>query len=219
MRDSSPKSQPQLKPEIPSPQVETAFVDPCIVYLETTLPGEIPLLYVCWAGSSREVQKPGFRTNLRLTNVRSFRWQPMQLGKRWVHREGKLKWLFTLTYLEELRVSSAGEKFLIKPEPSRDLSDSPLEFKGAIRFISQETDRALQRIEVTTHWNMLSDKLLAYADLDWLSIADTRTSLPHRQKSVPAPQQAAPKRARKSLLRQIFSSVFKRKNKPKLVST
>jgi hypothetical protein len=210
MQSDTPQSDPRLQRTNPGPKVAAGYIDPCIVYLETTLPGEIPVLYICWAQSSVNLQKPGGKSLLRLDGVVVQKWRPIKSSYGWLMHGKKPAWNFVTYRDESLLLTSQGSTFSVQTsERLLFVNDdtSPLIFQGSIRFIDQKTEASLRKLLGNLNaLDILARKILECAQVDWQSISDALASL-NRMKVPKA-------RNRKSLFRRLISSVFRKKQKP-----
>jgi len=208
MQSDSPESDPRLQRTNPGPKVTTGFVDPCIVYLEATLPGEIPVLYTCWAHSSHEIRKGGFKTHLNLTDVVTIKWRPVKTKSGWKQLRGKAMWSFGISRHKSLLVASRDRATFVRCSEMRvfaDESGNPLTFDGAIRFIDSNVVASLERsTDNLGSANELARKLLNWAPVDWPSISDALASLE------PSQTTKLKTSKRKSLIQRFVSSVFKK---------
>ena len=73
MQDATPQGEPRRQKADHHPRVTTGFVDPCIISMETTLPGEIAMLVQFWAAGSREIRGPGALLHWELNDVVVFK--------------------------------------------------------------------------------------------------------------------------------------------------
>jgi hypothetical protein len=229
MQSDPPQGNPRLQKIDSSPQVTTGYVDPCIVYLETTLPGEIPLLVACWASSSQEIKNVGTKPHRELKNVVVLEcyFDPTshQPAPRWtfsIHREESLVLRQGIPDHKFVRSSSHfSGRFEFAPVPV---------YQWAIRFLDRETDSALRNNAGVSeilgtnnpyknvprsglrqafqknqaYKKRITLKLLRQSKLDWISIADVLASF--------EPPKLRPRRP--SLVRRLLSSVFKKKPQP-----
>jgi hypothetical protein len=231
MQSDPPQGDPRLQRIYPGPQVTTGYVDPCIVYLETTLPGEIPLLVACWASSSHEIKNVGSKTYWALKNVVvlecRFDRPSYKLAPGWtfsIHREESLVLRHGIPDRKFVRSSSYFSGwFEFAPVPV---------FQWAIRFLDRETDSALRNNagireilgtnnpyknvprsglrqafrENQAYKKLITFKLLQQSKLDWPSIAEVLAFL----EPVPLPL----RERHPSLIHRLISSVFKKKPQP-----
>lgn len=213
MTSDTPQGDPRLQRTSPGPQVAAGYVDPCIVYLETTLPGEIPLVVACWARSSREIRNPGQGVQMELQDVVAFH------GEWRRHPVGKHHWLVTtrkvgsLTLKHGTKNRAANSSYL-----SPFQSDPPPVCQWAVRYLDPKTDASLrsQFGQLTNlRWlkplqihaelskrKALSKRVFELSRLDWPSIAEIIATLepPRRTK-------------RPSLVYRLVSAVFRKKTK------
>ncbi len=179
----------------------TGFVDPCIVFLETTLAGEIPLVAACWARSSREVREPGKQVRLELTDVLVFEGRRFRTGWSTARRRAK-----SLTLKHGLADAIPGCSYF-----SFHQTSPPPVFQWAVRYLDRETDATLKKqsnisLSPNSRLSSMTKQVFELAQLDWPSIAELIASeekLEHRRTRKPKP----------SLLRRLISSVFKKKPK------
>jgi hypothetical protein len=202
----TPQGSPRFQPINPGPKIATGYVDPCIVYLETTLRREVPLVAACWAAFSREVRELGKPEYLELNNVVVFKAKP--------HRrmDGTSYWLVTerreksLTLKHGTTGRSASLSYF-----SPFQSTPPPVFQWAIRHLDEATDASLRKsLEIPLSPNSrqpsVARKLFELAKLDWPSIQEIVASLEK--------QEARRVRPRKSsFVDRLVSSVFRKKSK------
>jgi hypothetical protein len=202
MQDATPQGEPRLQRLNPGPETTMGFVDPCIVFLETTLIRETPLVSACWARSSREVHEPGKQVRLELRNVLVFESRRHGLGWQTLHRREKL-----LILKHGLSEATPGNSYF-----SRLFQSSPPPvFQWAIRYLDHETDAALRKqlnvsLSPNSRHPSVVKQVFELAKLDWPSIAQIiafEEKLERRRSRKPQP----------SLLRRFISSVFKKKLK------
>jgi hypothetical protein len=205
MQSDPPQGDPRLQRINPEPTVATGYVDPCIVYLETTAPGEVPLLGIGWASSSQVIRKSDGRSHLELRDVRMVKGlyeKPLSLRNA--------KWSFSTRDADHLILNHEKNDAL-----SIEHSFFTCRFKGSsvlipqwkIRYLTPEFAASLRRILLTegsSHPNWVAQVLLEQAKLDWPSIAEALASLKPK----------VPTRRRRSLVRRLFSSIFKKKPQP-----
>jgi hypothetical protein len=207
MQSDPPQGDPRLQRIDPGAPVATGYVDPCIVFLETTLPGEIPLLAACWASSSREIRDPDGKTHWELKHV-------VVLECRYDRLSFKrdLRWTFAMQKEEclILRHGVPDKKFLGSSYFSThsEFAPPPI-FQWTIRFLDQVSDAELRKnasirkLLATNHpydhvpmqavakahkirqaqIKSLGQKLFRKSKLDWPSIAEILASLEPRQVS------------------------------------
>jgi hypothetical protein len=216
MPSDFPKGDPRLQKVNPGPRVAIGQVDSCIVYLETTLPGEIPLLAACWASSSQEIRTVGSPSTLELTNV-------VIIGCRGRRTfSGKFGWNFisgreqhlVLKYHDTGCPSIVGFPLWSSLEQTHRLN-----FQWAIRFIDHETNASLRTTEASGKVHALAKHILKCPGPDWVSITDAlaylaylEPALTHLKPEKTKPAKIPAKSVRsKSLLRRFISSVFKKK--------
>jgi hypothetical protein len=205
----TPQGDPRLQRINPGPKIATGYVDPCIVYLETTLPGasEAPLLIAALAQSSKEIRPIGGDSFLEMDEVVLFEWDPGVKGL----------WLFTPYVGIKGRLASRGNHFsftadFLKPFPGYSkksfLSQNKItRFAGKVKYLSEVEMQFFTNLfpvpfEVKSQV-VFAKKLLEESQLDWPSIAEALT-ITSRMNQPGA-------RKRKSLFRRLVSSVFKKK--------
>jgi hypothetical protein len=204
MQDATPQGEPRLQCPPSGPETTTGFVDPCIVFLETTLAGETPLVVACWARSSREVRDPGRHVRLELRNALVF--ESRRHGSAWVTTRKREK---SLTLKHGVGDATPGSSYF-----STMQSSPPPIFQWAIRYLDFETDAALRKqsnvsLSPNSRHPSMTKQIFNLAQLDWPSIAQIiafEEKLERRRSKKPQP----------SLLRRFISSVFKKK--PKLAN-
>jgi len=184
MRDADPQTEPRLEKANSGPKVATGHVDPCLVFLETTLPGEIPLLGVCWAAWSRQSCKPGESTCLTIDNVRVFKFERTMLPDpaKAARLKGQPSWHFHDYLHVSLLLTSQGDAFSVQtltgdPFLSHLQSPPPLAFKGSIRFLDRKTENHLRTCLAEESSASLAKDLLRLAEVHWPSIAEALASL------------------------------------------
>jgi hypothetical protein len=206
MQSDTPQGDPRLQRIDPEPIVATGFADPCIVYLETTLPGEIPLLVACWARSSREVHEPGKPVRLELEDVRVFN------CSRHSKRGHKGLWITTTRSANSLVLKhGTADRTPDCSYFSTFQSATPHVFQWAIRYLDQETDLSLIRdFNSTLSPNSLrtpvTKRVFEMAKLDWPSIAEVIATAEKVKRRRPV--------ATRHTLVNLLSSVFKKKPQP-----
>jgi len=203
MQSDTPQGDPRLKRTNPGPKVATGYVDPCIVYLETTAPGEIPLLGIGWASSSREVKETADGSYWELTDVGLVKGI---YEKRANSQESK--WHFSIRNTDQLILKhESGDKLSIDQPffTCRFKSSNVLIRQWKIQFLSPQTLDSLQKIltEKSNHPDSIARILLERSKLDWPSIAEALLSL----------QPIKPRPYRPSFVRRLISSVFKKKKR------
>jgi hypothetical protein len=209
MQGDSPEADPRLEKANFGPKVATGFVDPCLVFLETTLPGEVPLLLALFAYSSKEARPDGGGTRLEFSECVVFKWTGY-------HKGG---WLPMSYSALDCILQSHGTDFLfdtrfsrIHPSNSdRDLlppSAEKLIFTGAIKFLDEkECESLLSFIPVPFDIKsqvILAEMILERAEVEWQSIADALTLLKQMKANMDRPR-------RKSIVRRVLSFLFKKK--------
>jgi len=208
MQSDSHESDPRLQRVNPGSKITTGFVDPCLVYLETTLPGETPFLIALRAESTHEILHADGTTHLELNNLVLFKWASF-----------KVFWLPTPYEAANAVLHSHGTAFSIeissfKPFPGNSnrnilpISSGKILFTGSIQYLDQTTYISLGNpnpLDVRSQL-VFARKLLENAQVDWQSISDALTGLKRMETSR--------NRMRKPLLRRLISSLFKKKSKP-----
>jgi hypothetical protein len=211
MQNDSPESDPRLQKTITGPFVATGFVDPCLVYLETTLPGDVSVLYACLALSSSEVKNPGCQSHLKLDDVAILKWRTKRIRSGLRPKKKRLEVKVSLSQKNDLLLLSNGEKFIPKISSGKPLMGNEGEsatFQGSIRFIDSTTAEAFQKLwSNSAQWDIFAEKILKQADVAWPSIADALASLKRK------PLRAKPVPFRRKLGHLIYS-MFKKKPKP-----
>ena len=188
----------------PGATVATGYVDPCIVYLETTAPGEVPLLGACWSASSREVRDAAGKSHWELKEVVLTRGVCLP-----GIRSRKARWIFT-TQWSELLILKHDEKDAL-------LTDSPFfvyRFASPIisvrqwsfRFLDRRIDSSMRETVAMRpgQSNMIAKMLLEQSKLKWPSISEGLASL----------QPPQPRPRRPSFMRRFLSSVLGKKKQP-----
>jgi hypothetical protein len=204
MTSDTPQGDPRLQRTSPGPQVATGYVDPCIVYLETTLPGEIPLVVACWGKSSQEIREPDGKLHWELENV-----LVVKCLYRHGYFNGKLGWRFTTHHKDRviLKNLAATDRTIVFSDYTGIFEDiPPAIFQRAIRFLDRETDALLRKKlpGQLNNPNALACELLQQSKLDWPSISGALASF----------ALSAPRPRRPSVLRSLIASVFAKKPKP-----
>jgi hypothetical protein len=201
MQSDTPQGDPRLQRTNPGPKVATGYVDPCIVYLETTAPGEIPLLGIGWATSSREVRDAGGGLHWELNDVglvKGLYEKPSRFQKA--------KWNFSIRNTDHFILKHGRGNALSIDHPffsGRFKSSNVLIPQWKFQFLSPQTVDSLQKIltERSSHPDSIARILLEQSKLDWTSVADALASL---QPLKPLPR-------RPSFVLRLISSVFKKK--------
>lgn len=206
MQSDTPQGDPQLQRTNPGPKIATGYVDPCIVYLETTAPGEIPLLGIGWATSSREVRDTGGGLHWELSDVGLVK----GIYEKPSHFQ-KTKWNFSIRNADHLILKHVRDNALSIDHPfftCRFKSSDVLIPQWKFRFLSPQVAASLQKTlsEGSSHPDWIARILLEQLKLDWPSIADALASL----------QPLKPRPFRPSFARRLISSLFK-KHKPETV--
>jgi hypothetical protein len=208
MQSGPPQGDPRLQRIEPGPEIAVGIVDPCIVFLEATLPGEIPLLAACWARSCREVRSVEGNTCLILRRVLVIQNQSQTRVERrrlWEFGQRKEKAVFLLSGGKDGALVKCDYKvatFATAPSPI---------FRWHIRYLSAEVDQALESTvtKFGKNPNDTAGLLLRRADMDWPSVNDAMSSIRRHEKRQ--------RRSRSSIVRRLISSIFRKK--PQLVST
>jgi hypothetical protein len=207
MQSDTPQGDPRLQRTNPVPKIATGFVDPCIVYLETTLPGEIPLVAACWAASSHEVREPGKPVRLELENVTVFRCNSYR------RINGKSGWLVTTRVEDSLTLKhGTGDRLPGCSYFSALGTNPPPVFQWSIRPLDQETDASLRKDFASissSKWRQspVTKRVFELAKLDWPSIDEIIASIEKQEARRPVPRGP-------SFVSRLLSSVFKKKQKP-----
>jgi len=208
MQSDTPQGDPRLQRTNPSPNVATGYVDPCIVFLETTAPGEIPLLGIGWATSSREVREANGTSHWELNDV--------GLVKGLCEKSSRLqkaRWKFLIRNADHFILKHDGKDAQSIDHPfftCRFKSSSVLIRQWKFQFLSPQEFDSLQKMltDKSSHPDSIARIFLEQSRLDWPSVADALASL---QPVKPLPYRPP------SLVRRLLSSVFKKK-KPKPVT-
>jgi hypothetical protein len=216
MQSDTPQGDPRLQRIYPGPEIATGFIDPCIVYLETTLAGEIPLLAACWAGSSREICEPGSRPYLELQDVVVIQ---NQSDKR-IGSESL--WKFDIRLAKTVLVSRTdrGRGTALCPYVTENFAIHQMSpFRCVVRQLDRQTHDSLRRIMWNPSRNSVSivQAILESATVEWFSIANALASPKALAATVPI-ETVAIERARNpqsdwipdSLIRRLLSSIFKK---------
>jgi hypothetical protein len=193
MQKGIPQGQPQRQPINSGPKIAVAHVDPCIVYLEATESDEVPVLFACWARSSREISEVGAEPYLKLNHVLVLKGSPVRGRGGWSMQDGETHWHFSVYDQKELLIKSDGARAQkgfpfynhFESKPARG-------FQGEIKFIDQETDLSLKKLIVGKSRinHAFVKRILEIAPVEWPSLRNAlaflhRTpKLPHRPKSV-----------------------------------
>jgi len=206
MQSDPPQGEPRLQRTNPGPEIAAGYVDPCIVYLETTLPGEIPLVAACWAAASREVREPGKPVRLELENVTVFRCNSYR------RISGKSDWLITIRSEESLTLKHGTDDHLPGCSYFSALGTNPPPvFQWAIRPLDQKTNASLRKefsSISSSKWRQspVIKRVFQLAKLDWPSIDEIIASIENQHTRRAATHGP-------SLISRLVS-VFKKKPKP-----
>jgi hypothetical protein len=189
MQSDTPQGDPRLQRTIPGPPGAVGIVDPCIVFLEATLPGEIPLLVTCVARSSQEFKLPGEKSRCELSGVlilqnNAFAANATRQLWRIHSRREKTVYLVTSASGKHAKCSYLSEGFADAPAPA---------FRWSIRFLDPRTYQALLRFKDMT---CLARFIYLDSNLDWQSARDFIA--------------ATRNRSRQPLIRRFLSSIFKK---------
>lgn len=203
MQDDTPQGDPRLQPIQPGPEVATGYVDPCIVYLETSLPGEIPLVAACWARSSREIREPGKSVRLELSDTIVFEYRRHRFGWLAVTKRAK-----SLTLKHGLTDRLPACSFFHHRPGAL-----PPVFQWAVRYINAETDTSLRRqfqacYSPNSRKEAVARRIFELSRLDWPSIAEI-LEVKGKPQRIKHSKQGHP-----TLMRRLISSLFKKKSKP-----
>jgi hypothetical protein len=207
MQSDTPQGDPRLQRTNPGPVVAVRIIDPCIVFLEATLPGEIPLLAACWARSCREWRSAEGHTCLALGHVVVVQNQTSKGIERrnlWKFGRRNEKAVFLISGGKNgafVKCDFKATTFKTAPDPV---------FQWHIRFLSGKEHDALERTvrKFSRDPNEVAGVILRRANVDWPSITDAMSALRRYEKNQ--------RRRKSSLVRRIISSVFRKK--PKLVA-
>lgn len=208
MQSDSPESDPKLQRVNPGPKIATGYVDPCIVYLEATEKGEIPVLFAWWARSSSEIREMGATTHIKLDKVTVLKCKPIPSIRGWIMQDGNTQWNFT-------RHDITGEMHLTQDDSGWRLKGVPFVgnaygFQGSLKFIDAESDAYLHKLNTSGSSRssfLYAEKVLSLAPVKWPSLVNAMASFKLRPISPrPVPAQ--------SLFRRLISSVFKKNQKP-----
>lgn len=207
MQSDPPQGDPRLQPTHPGQNIATGYVDPCIVFLETSLPGEIPFVTACWAASSHETREPGQPLRLELENVTLFKCTSYR--RTW----GTHGWFVSVATVESLTLKHGTDDRLPGCSYFSNLSTNPLPvFQWAIRPLDRETDAALRKEFFSissSKWrhSPVIKKVFLLGRLDWPSIEEIIASVERQGTRRTAPR-------RPSLVGRLLSSVFKKRKQP-----
>jgi hypothetical protein len=206
---SVPESQPDPRRENArrSPRVTVGHIDPCLLFLEATEPGEIPVLFLAWARSSVETRGLDGTTYLKLGEITILTGRPVRGSLGWNMEDGQTPWSFLgcPSVAEATLAHRPGTGWSLQGLPLGlgDQSDRPLHgFQGSLKFIDDKTDFRLRALD-----QMSLDRPRVNPDLtrallaqgpDWPSLINALASIK------PAPKAAEPVR---SLLRRIVRTV------------
>ena len=210
MQSDLPQGDPRLQRINPGPEVATGYVDPCIVYLETTIPREIPVLAALFAPSSREVRGTDGQMSLFLDEVVMVHWIPT-----------KNFWLPIPSFALRCSIIFQGKRLIIdegkfvnmpgySTEGFAKLIDKKTAFAGAVKALSQEEARSFIGLlplpdDAWTHI-VFAKKALGYSNLDSPSVTDALRFMKRANRTKTS--------KRPSLVRRLISSVFKKKPQP-----
>jgi hypothetical protein len=207
MQGDSPESNPKMQKSNPGSLIGTGYANPCLVFLEATLSGEIPVLYTCWGASSREARKPGCRMFLTLEQVILFKWLPSK-DYGWRLASATASWNYLVSSPRQLRLACDANRFLAHMSggqpllPPKALSTG---FQGAIQYLDFQTHETLLSLYSKRNGHdLVARRILQDASVDWQSIFEAKASL----------DRAMTKRirSRRSVVKRLISSVFG--NKP-----
>lgn len=212
MPNELPQGQPRKQKADPGSKVATGHVDPCAVYLETTLPGEIPVLITCWAGSSFQVRSTSGKTHLALHDVITHVWHPFKVSGSFLN--SPWKWTYNRSRdNERLLLDCSGKFFKVwnrrgTPALHSLLKGNPL--TGAIQYLEQDIDASLRLgsgKNTSFHQDQLAAQILDLAPVSWQSIVDIKAGLASQ---TPA-RKDRPDIGRPTLVRRLVESILKRK--------
>ena len=211
MQSGTPQGDPRLQKTNLGPEIAIGCMDPCIISMETTLPGEIPMLVHLWAASCREVRPPGGLPSWELTDV-----VILKCFYRERHLLRILEWGFRIQREKSIIVAHPGTAASTRFSDFSSLFDHiPARiYQWHIRYLDCATDRVLRQA-ATWHPDRperLAPILLTHSGVDWPSVTQAASA------AAGANVAAAGRRARtsrQSVIRRLLSSVFKKK-KPKL---
>jgi len=211
MPDNSSEPNPFLQKPSLGPRIATGYADPCILYLEATEAGEVPILFACWARSSREIREASETTRLKLEDVVLVVGRPLKSPTGWFMQDGETSWNFAVYRIKELQIRKDASGWYLKGLPdsryfqskSKSAGYGAYGYQGSLKFLDRRDDHLLFKLR--SHRSSKSrpfvQTILELAPVEWPSLVNALTFL----QKVPKPQ---PQRQRRSLLRQIISTVF-----------
>ncbi len=214
MQSDTPQGDPRLQRINPEPEIATGFVDPCIVYIETSF-GGLPLLIVCFAASSYENGEPGQPYRLELRDALVLRCEPNYDGSKGCH--------FVLTKAETLIMDS---KYLSGLAPCRHSAFNALYWRQvailrqSIRPIDRSTAANLKRRFESAHspnfpLPELAIEMVKFGKIRWRSVLELVYNENDESKNISTTSHSSTRRRRRpSLVRRLLSSVFKKKPQP-----
>jgi hypothetical protein len=191
------------------PRIATGHVDPCILYLEATEAGEVPILFACWARSSREVREAGEITRLKLEDVVLLVGRPLKSLTGWCMQDGKTSWNFAVYRTRELQIRKDASGWYLKGLPdsryfqSKSVGYGAYGYQGSLKFLDRRDDHLLFKLRShrCSKSRPFVQKILELAPVEWPSLVNALAFL----QNAPKPQF---QHRRRSLLRQIISTVF-----------
>jgi hypothetical protein len=221
MQSDTPQGDPRLQRAKSGPRVATAYLDPCLVYVETTFSDQRPMVMVCFAAASREIVEPGSDPKLELEDVLVIRCKP--------HYYPDVKGC-TFEVVEEKLLSLQNGALVGLPPvyylpPKLSRRPFPV-LKQYIRYLDRGTATILrERFESARSPNFplveLAKRLVVFGKLNWPSVRQTISYKDELELSrVRPPLSRRPvssmvtNRRRPSLLRLLVSSLSRKKTKP-----
>ena len=212
MQSDSPESNPRLQRTKPGPVVATGFVDPCIFYLEATLPNEVPVLFACWARSLSETRKVDGTIHLNLSQVSVVKGTPIRGLRGWTMENGKTDWDFAVSqFFQKLLLIHDDSGWTLRSDI--DLScfqfDPAYGSQSSVKFIDAKTDYRLEKLSTGGLRSLpdLTKTILKHGPSEWPTLANALASF----RLTRTPAKRAPDR---SIIRRLISAMFFRKSKP-----
>jgi hypothetical protein len=217
MQSDSSEADPRLKREHTGPTIATGIVDPCLIYLEATLHGEIPLLGICWASSAQQVRDSGKDTYLNLGDIIVLRGSYTRTARGVLICDGKPVWNFTLRREKSLTLQSKGRSFHVHTSDgipflaplTATKKSQHYAFRGEIHFLDQVTHTSFQKLWLEpTARNTLATNMLSYAGVAWPSVSDALMALrTEKVRNTPSREQLKYQQEQASQIREIVKKV------------
>jgi hypothetical protein len=210
MQGDSPESDPFLQRSVFGSRIATGHVEPCILYLEATEAGEVPLLFACWARVASEVRDVGDTIRLKLGDVIILVGKPLKSLQGWSMQDGKTSWNFASYSTKEIQLRRDASGWALKGFPNLcyPQSSSAYGYQGSLKFLDKENDSLLLKLRSSSSSTSrpFIQKVLELAPVEWPSLINARAFLQIVSEIAPKLQHR-----RQSFLHQIISTVFKQK--------